>query len=293
MTARRRLVRVPASSANLGPGYDVMAAALDLFLELEVEETAEFSFDPAGLDVPTGRDNLIVRAFETLHPADGIAFRLKQTIPLGRGLGSSAAAIVAGLVAADHLYELALSEEELLARGTELEGHPDNIAAAIFGGFVICDPGDGPPDASRFPPPDGLEGILVIPREEDVPTEQAREAIPEEIPLGDALGNIFSAARLTLGLYRGDLSLIAASLKDNIHQGRRRGLYPRSMELVESAREIGALGATISGAGPTVLVWTTWDEAGKVSEELERRCGDWAEIQRIPFTDQGADVPEL
>lgn len=293
MTARRRLVRVPASSANLGPGYDVMAAALDLFLELEVEETAEYSFDPAGLDVPTGRDNLIVRAFETLHSADGIAFRLKQTIPLGRGLGSSAAAIVAGLVAADHLYELALSEEELLARGTELEGHPDNIAAAIFGGFVICDPGDGPPDASRFPPPDGLEGILVIPREEDVPTEQAREAIPEEIPLGDALGNIFSAARLTLGLYRGDLSLIAASLKDNIHQGRRRGLYPRSMELVEGAREIGALGATISGAGPTVLVWTTWDEAGKVSEELERRCGDWAEIQRIPFTDQGADVPEL
>ena len=293
MTARRRLVRVPASSANLGPGYDVMAAALDLFLELEVEETAEFSFDPAGLDVPTGRDNLIVRAFESLHSADGIAFRLKQTIPPGRGLGSSAAAIVAGLVAADHLYELALSEEELLARGTELEGHPDNIAAAIFGGFVICDPGDGPPDASRFPPPDGLEGILVIPREEDVPTEQAREAIPEEIPLGDALGNIFSAARLTLGLYRGDLSLIAASLKDNIHQGRRRGLYPRSMELVEGAREMGALGATISGAGPTVLVWTTWDEAGKVSEELERRCGDWAEIQRIPFTDQGADVPEL
>jgi homoserine kinase len=284
---------VPASSANLGPGYDVMAAALDLFLELEVEETAEFSFDPAGLDVSTGRDNLIVRAFETLHSADGIAFRLKQTIPLGRGLGSSAAAIVAGLVAADHLYELALSEEELLARGTELEGHPDNIAAAIFGGFVICDPGDGPPDASRFPPPDGLEGILVIPREEDVPTEQARKAIPEEIPLGDALGNIFSAARLTLGLYRGDLSLIAASLKDNIHQGRRRDLYPRSMELVEDAREIGALGATISGAGPTVLVWTTWDEAGKVSEALERRCGDWAEIQRIPFTDQGADVPEL
>jgi len=293
LTARRRLVRVPASSANLGPGYDVMAAALDLFLELEVEETAEYSFDPAGLDVPTGRDNLIVRAFETLHSADGIAFRLKQSIPLGRGLGSSAAAIVAGLVAADHLYELALSEEELLARGTELEGHPDNVAAAIFGGFVICDPGDGPPDCSRFPPPDGLEGILVVPRKEDVPTEEAREAIPEEIPLGDALGNIFSAARLTLGLYRGDLSLIAASLKDNIHQGRRRGLYPRSMELVEGAREIGALGATISGAGPTVLVWTTWDEAGRVSEELERRCGGWAEIQRIPFTDQGADVPEL
>ncbi len=295
MTARRRLVRVPASSANLGPGYDVMAAALDLFLELEVEETGEFCFDPAGLDVPTGRDNLLVRAFESLHSADGIAFRLKKTIPLGRGLGSSAAAIVAGLVAADHLYELALTEEELLARGTELEGHPDNVAAAIFGGIVICDPipEGGTPDCSRFPPPDGLEGILVIPGEEEVPTEEAREAIPGEIPLGDALGNIFSAARLTLGLYRGDLSLIAASLKDNIHQGRRRGLYPRSMELVEGARDMGALGATISGAGPTVLVWTTWQDAGKVNEELERRCGDWAKISRIPFTNQGADVPEL
>jgi homoserine kinase len=294
LTARRRVVRVPASSANLGPGYDVMAAALDLFLELEVEETGEFSFDPAGLDVPTGRDNLIVRAFETLHSADGIAFRLKETIPLGRGLGSSAAAIVAGLVAADHLYELALSEEELLARGTEIEGHPDNVAAAIFGGIVICDPaGDRPPDASRLPPPDGLEGILVIPNEEVVATERAREAIPSEIPLGDALGNIFSAARLTLGLYRGDLSLIAASLKDNIHQGRRRGLYPRSMEVVEAAPQLGALGATISGAGPTVLVWTTWQDAGKIVEELGGRCGDWAEVRRIAFTPQGADVPEL
>jgi homoserine kinase len=295
LTARRRLVRVPASSANLGPGYDVMAAALDLFLELEVEETGEFSFDPAGLDVPTGRDNLIVRAFESLHSADGIAFRLKETIPLGRGLGSSAAAIVAGLVAADHLYELALSVEELLARGTEIEGHPDNIAAAIFGGFVICDPipEGGSPDASRFPPPDGLEGILVIPNEDEVETELAREAIPQQIPLGDALGNIFAAARLTLGLYRGDLGLIAASLRDNIHQGRRRDLYPRSMKLVEGVDEIGALGATISGAGPTVLVWTTWQDAGKVHEELQRRCGEWAEVRRIAFTDQGADVPEL
>ncbi len=295
MTARRRLVRVPASSANLGPGYDVMAAALDLFLELEVEETGEFSLDPGGLDVPTGRDNLIVRAFEALHSADGIAFRLKQTIPLGRGLGSSAAAIVAGLVAADHLYELALSQDEVFAKATEIEGHPDNVAAAIFGGFVICDPipAGGNPDCSRFPPPDGLEGILVVPTLEKVQTERAREAIPAEIPLGQALGNIFLASRLTLGLYRGDLGLIAASLRDNIHQSRRRPLYPRSMDLIESAREMGALGATISGAGPTVLVWTTWQDSGKVNEELEQRCEGWAEIRRIPFTNQGADVPEL
>ena len=235
MTARRRLVRVPASSANLGPGYDVMAAALDLFLELEVEEAGEFSFDPAALDVPTGRDNLIVRAFETLHSADGIAFRLKETIPLGRGLGSSAAAIVAGLVAADHLYELALSEEEMLARATELEGHPDNVAAAIFGGFVICDPipEGGSPDCSRFPPPGRARGILVIPNaRRSRPSRRARRFRRK---FRSAMRSATSSPPpgLTLGLYRGDLGLIAASLKDNIHQGRRRDLYPRSMELVE------------------------------------------------------------
>lgn len=294
MTARRRLVRVPASSANLGPGYDVMAAALDLFLELEVEETGEFGFEPGPVEVPTGRDNLLVRAFETLHSADGIAFRLTRAIPLGRGLGSSAAAIVAGLVAADHLYELALSKEELLGRAAEIEGHPDNVAAAIYGGFVVCDPdpGDELPECSRLAPPDGLEGVLVIPAEE-VPTERAREAIPAELPLGDALSNVFSTARLVLGLSANDPGLIAAGLADRIHQGRRRDLYPRSMELVEGARELGALGATISGAGPTVLVWTTWQDAGKVSEELERRCAGWAEVRRTPFTPLGADVPEL
>src|SRR3954452_11964912 len=173
MTARHRLVRVPASSANLGPGYDAMAAAVSLNLELEVEETGEFSLDPGGLDVSTGRDNLVVRAFESLHSADGIAFRLRSEIPLARGLGSSAAAIVAGLCAADHLFELALSKAELLARATQFEGHPDNVAAAIYGGFVICGGGEGDtPSATRFDPPNGLESTAVI-RAEEVSTERA------------------------------------------------------------------------------------------------------------------------
>jgi homoserine kinase len=293
VTARRRLVRVPASSANLGPGYDVLAAAVSLFLELEVEETGEFSLEAGGLDVSTGRDNLIVRAFETLHPADGIAFRLKSEIPLARGLGSSAAAIVAGLFAADHLFELALTKDEMLSKATELEGHPDNVAAAIYGGFVICGPGEGDaPSAARFDPPGGLEGVAVIPAEE-VSTERAREAIPADIPLADAVANVSAASRLVLGLLRADLDLVAVGLADRIHQTRRRELYPRSMELVDDAVELGALGATISGAGPTVLVWTTWQDAGKVAEALENRCAGWAEVHRLPFSPHGADVPEL
>jgi homoserine kinase len=293
LTTRHRVVRVPASSANLGPGYDVLAAAVSLFLELEVEETGEFSFDPGGLDVSTGRDNLIVRAFESLHPADGIAFRLQSDIPLARGLGSSAAAIVAGLYAADHLFELGLSQEDFLARATEIEGHPDNVAAAIYGGFVICGEGESAtPSAARFDPPSGLEGIAVIPGEE-VSTERAREAIPAEVPLADAVANVSAAARLVLGLQTADLDLVADGLADRIHQDRRRGLYPRSMELVDTAAELGALGATISGAGPTVLVWTTWQDAGKVTEALEGSCDGWAEVSRLPFSPLGADVPEL
>jgi len=293
MTSRHRLIRVPASSANLGPGYDVMAAAVEMFLELEVEEVGEYSFDPGGMDVPTGRDNLVVRAFESLHSADGIAFRLRAGIPLARGLGSSAAAIVAGLFAADHLFELALSREEMLVRATELEGHPDNVAAAIYGGFVICGRGeDGVPSAARFDAPDGLEAIAVIPAEE-VSTERAREAIPAEVPLADAVANVSAASRLVLGLRSADLDLVARGLADRIHQPRRRDLYPRSMELVDVAAELGALGATISGAGPTVLVWTTWQDAGKVAEALASRCDGWAEVRRLPFTPHGADVPEL
>jgi homoserine kinase len=293
VTARHRLVRVPASSANLGPGYDVLAAAVSLFLDLEAEEVGEFSFDSGGLDVSTGRDNLIVRAFESLHPADGIAFHLRSEIPLARGLGSSAAAIVAGLYAADHLFELGLSQEDFLARAAEIEGHPDNVAAAIYGGFVICGMGeDGAPRAARFDPPGGLEGIAVIPGEE-VSTERAREAIPAEVPLADAVANVSAAARLVLGLRSADLDLVAAGLADRIQQERRRALYPRSMELVDEARALGALGATISGAGPTVLVWTTWQDAGKVAEKLDRRCAGWAEVRRLPFSPQGADVPEL
>ena len=130
VTARRRLVRVPASSANLGPGYDVLAAALAMHLELEVEETGTFSVEAEGLDVPLDRSNLCVRAFEWLRPADEIAFRIRSDIPLAAGLGSSAAAIVAGLMAADHLYELALESADLLSHAAEIEGHADNVAAA-------------------------------------------------------------------------------------------------------------------------------------------------------------------
>jgi homoserine kinase len=281
---RRRLVRVPASSANLGPGYDVLAAALELHMELEVEETGTFAVE-TDLAVPRDRSNLCVAAFERLHPADGITFRIRSEIPLSGGLGSSASAIVAGLAAADHMFEL---DADVLAHATEQEGHPDNVAAALLGGIVVCADGR----AERIDPPAGLEAIAVVPNEE-VSTEAARAALPAEVPMADAVFNTAHASLLMLGLARGDWDLVSHGLDDRLHQLRRAHLYPRSMELVTQARHLGALGATISGAGPTVLVWSHYEQTGGVFDRLRAEVDGWARVMRLPFAVQGADVRAL
>jgi homoserine kinase len=281
---RRRVVRVPASTANLGPGFDVMAAALALHTELEVIETGSFAVETE-LDVPADRSNLMVRAFETLHPADDFHFRISSQIPLSGGLGSSAAAIVAGVMAADHLFEL---DADLQAVATELEGHPDNVAASLQGGLTICDG----PDVHRMEPPMGLEAVLVIPLAA-VHTAQARAALPAQIPMPDAVFNVAKAATLTLGLATADWDLIAAGLSDRLHQPHRAHLFPRSAQLLDRAPDLGALGATISGAGPTVLVWCRFDQTSAVVRRLEQEADGWATIMRTPFEPQGADVREL
>jgi homoserine kinase len=282
--ARRRVVRVPGSSANLGPGFDVLAAALSLHLELEVVETGSFAVTTE-LDVPRDRSNLVVRAFERLHPADGFDFRIASEIPLQGGLGSSAAAIVAGLLAADHLFEL---DADVFALAVELEGHPDNVGAALEGGFVVCDA----ERAHRLDGPMGLEAVLVVPHEA-VRTEAARAALPATVPLADAVFNVSRTATLMLGLATGDWDLISAGLGDRLHQPYRAGLYPRSAELLERVRSLGALGATISGAGPTVLVWCQYEQTGGVAAALAREVGEWARVIRAPFESQGADVRSL
>ncbi|MBV9607791.1 MAG: homoserine kinase [Solirubrobacterales bacterium] len=282
--SRRRLVRVPASSANLGPGFDALAAALALHLELEVVETGNFAVH-TDLGVPRGRENLVVRAFERLHPADGFEFRIASQIPLSGGLGSSAAAIVAGLLAADHLFEL---DADVLGLAAELEGHLDNVAAALRGGFVVCNGAV----AHRFEPPMGLEAVLVVP-DAAVPTHQARAALPDAVPLDDAVFNLAHASMLMLGLATSDWDLIAAGLKDRLHQPQRAHLYPRSADLLDRARRLGALGATISGAGPTVLVWCRFEQTGALVEALARETAGWAHVMRGRFEPQGADVRSL
>ena len=260
-----------------------------------MEETGEFSFDPAGSTCRPGATTWSCAPSRACTPADGIAFRLSREIPLARGLGSSAAAIVAGLFAADHLFELALSKEEMLARATELEGHPDNVAAAIYGGFVICGRGGGR-RADRRPlrrRRTGSRGSLVIP---------ARGGLDRAGTRGDP-GRDPARRRARQRLRRRPADARPAQRRPR--PGRRAASRTASTSRAAATstrarwswstrrRELGALGATISGAGPTVLVWTTWQDAGKVADALESRCEGWAEVRRLPFTPQGADVPEL
>jgi homoserine kinase len=273
--------RVPASSANLGPGFDVLAAALDLRMELEVEETGRFEVR-TDLAIARDRRNLCVRGFTALRAADDARFTIRSDIPLSGGLGTSAAAFVAGLAAADALNG---GGADLLGLASRLEGHPDNVAAALLGGFVVCTGAR----AERLEPPPGLSAVLVVP-DRAVRTAKARAALPPEVPMSDAVFNVGRASLLVLGLARGDLELVGRGLDDRLHQPRRAPLYPRSMDLVRRARGLGALGATISGAGPTVLAWVRSEDASDVAERLEHEAEGWARVMALPFAARGIEV---
>lgn len=282
--AARVLVRVPASSANLGPGFDVLAAALDLHVEVEIEETGRFA---VWTDLPIARDrrNLCVRAFDTLADAGRHEFAIRSDIPLSGGLGTSAAAIVAGLVAA---RELTGGTQDLLGAASRLEGHPDNVAAALLGGIVVCAGGD----ATRIDVPAGLTAVLAVPREA-VRTAKARGVLPASVPMADAVFNVGQASLLVLGLATGDLSLVARGLGDRLHQPPRASLYPRSAALVEAAASLGALGGTISGAGPTVLLWARAEDAEAVEAAARDAVAGWAEVRRVGFAPAGAVAQRL
>lgn len=282
-------IEVPGSTANLGAGYDVLAAALGLRLTVEVEETGRFRL-ATNMHLRRDRENLIVRAFERVLPADRYEFRVSSTIPLSGGMGSSAAGVVAGLLAADHL----VGGVDVLALATEIEGHPDNVAASLLGGLVICEGAD----VRRLEMPAELGAVLVIPHK-PVRTALAREAVPTSVPMADAVHNIARAAKLVAGLATADLGLVAAGLGDRLHQPYRAHLYPRSAEIVAQAAEHGALGATISGAGPTVLVWCRRDPERPHGgpPALLQWLGDitegWADVLAVQFEPRGARVSPL
>lgn len=275
----RFTVRAPASSANLGPGFDAIGLALGLWNELRVETVARQDAGDDGVVVmpPQGRDahllegreNLSLKAMWALAEAHDRALppcRLTPCngVPVSRGLGSSAAALVAGLVAADRLLGLKLSTTELYRHAWEMEGHGDNVGAACYGGAVLAVP--GVQDAVCLCPGDELPlTVVVFIPEATGATWAARAALPQDVPYADAVHNLAAASGLVAGLLRREAALIGASMKDRLHEPYRARLFPHLEPMVDAALNAGAAGACLSGAGPTILALTPPDAAGAVN----------------------------
>jgi homoserine kinase len=264
-------VRAPATTANLGPGFDCAAVALELWNELEVTDG----------DGEADEEHLGVRAFSLLAPVKGRRFVFTDRIPRARGLGSSAAVIALGLAAGALARERELDPESLLEAGTPLEGHPDNLAAALAGGVCLTWGGRIARVADRTP----AVPIAVIP-ESTVDTAEARASLPPEVSHADAALTAGRATLLGVGLASGSAELFAAAMDDRLHEPYRAARAP-ILAAVRGRLPVGALGATLSGSGPTVIVWARDDEADACVQELAERFPD-AQAQRLAVATEGA-----
>ncbi|MGD0521405.1 MAG: homoserine kinase [Terracidiphilus sp.] len=252
---------LPATSANLGPGFDAVAVALDLSLEMEAEAAAEFSIAATGRDrerCSRIENNLILETYEDLLKSNGrpvvpLALRMVNGIPLGKGCGSSAAGRLAAIALAVHFGQLGWSPERILEEACALEGHPDNAAACWLGGFVTAACEGRTVHVARVLPAAEWRAIVVVPAE-PLSTNQARAALPSIYSRADAVANIQSAALLGLAFAEGRGDLLRVAMKDRIHQPYRAAICPMLPPLLPLAGEQGILGVALSGAGPAVLV---------------------------------------
>ena len=264
-------VSAPATSANLGPGFDTLGLALDLGNAVVIRRRPGplrvlVHGEGAG-ELPEDASNLVCRALASgLGDLDGLEVECRNRIPLARGMGSSAAAACAGLVAANALGGLRWSPDELLARAAELDGHADNAAACLTGGLVAVAPG---PRAVPVPVRDGLGFVLVIPQAR-TSTETSRRALPAEVPLAETAETLQRAIGLVLALGEGRFEDLGELLHDTLHEPHRAPLVPGLAGLRALAGRDGCLGVTISGSGPATLLWCRADDAEAVAAAAER-----------------------
>jgi homoserine kinase len=270
LDGRRVAVEVPATSANLGAGYDCLGVALGLVNRVEVEVRGwsrgeiELTVDGEGVgELPADRTNRCVLGIEAALrevrgeiPA-GVGWRIemRNEIPLARGLGSSAAATVAGLVAGNSLLGEPLTSADLLRLATAIEGHPDNAAAALLGGFTVCALTDDGIESMRFDAPRDLRAVLFIP-ELRLATDDMRAALPAEVPLEDAVANLSRVAIGVAGMAMGRFDLLRVLTVDRLHEQYRAKAYPQLTQFIAAARKAGAIGACLSGAGSTILAFS-------------------------------------
>ena len=257
----RLAARVPATVANLGPGFDTFGLAVGLHNEVVADTggapSIEVDGEGAG-ELPADASNLVFRAMtylsrETGRPLPQIALRCANRIPLQRGLGSSAAAVVAGLVLADRLLETALGADALLEVAVDLEGHPDNVAACLRGGLVVAYLSRYGWRAEALEPHPGLRPVLLIPADERLATDDARRVLPRQVPLADAAFNLARASLAVVAL-TAKPALLGEALEDRLHQGRRLPLVPASRAVFEELRAAG-VPVCVAGSGPSLVAF--------------------------------------
>jgi homoserine kinase len=286
---RSVLVRVPATSANLGPGFDTLGLAVSLYDELVVTATSgsgvEVHVEGVGAgEVPTDETNLVVQAIAATYasvdqPLPGLRLEARNVIPHGRGLGSSAAAIVSGVVAAKGLLEgvVEFSSADLLRVATEMEGHPDNVAPALFGGLTIAWMTSSGPAHKRLLVHRGVSPVVFVP-ESTLSTKLARSLQPASVPHEDATFNVSRSALLVAALIQSPELLLAAT-EDRLHQSYRASAMPETDALITMLRDAG-LAAVVSGAGPSLLVLGSDPAQRLFAADLvaEHSVSDWRAV---------------
>jgi homoserine kinase len=292
---------VPATTANLGPGFDCLGLALDLW------NRAEFTLSGQGIRIklkgegkgllPTDEHNLIVRAFLRFYEAkgkpapEGLEIICDNQIPLGSGLGSSAAATLAGLLAANAFLDESANRQEILSLATEIEGHADNAAAALWGGLVVVILHDQQPEVFRFEPA-LLKVIVMLLPSIHLPTAAARAALPKMVPLADAVYNLGRTALVVEALRSGNLDLLGKAMRDRLHQPYRLNLIPGAEQALQAACQSGAAAAAISGAGPSLIAFPV-SEAEPVAASMAaafEQAGQQTRSMVLLTTPQGATV---
>ena len=294
----RVTIRAPATSANLGPGFDCLGLALDIWNSVRVE------LGPASLEIrgegrgelPSGMANLVVSSFslpflECGRKVPEVSITCENSIPVGRGLGSSSASIVAGLLAGNEMCGGPLSREDLLEIAVRAEGHPDNVAAAMLGGCRIALYDGDRLITARVDVPRDLSIVLFVP-DTPMPTAEARSLLPSQVPREDAVHNIGRVALLVSSFITGDLSNLAVATEDRLHQPARQHIFPAMKNIFRAALDAGALGVFLSGAGSSVLALARGREMtiGYEMAEAASKSGVGGQFKVTRPTERGAWV---
>ena len=256
-------VQIPATTANLGPGFDCVGMALELYNIVEMQQVdTGLSIEVTGEGTGTiahDSENLVYRSARQVFKQvgfepPGLKISLINQIPVARGLGSSTAAIVGGVIAADIMSGRRLARKELINIAGAMEGHPDNVAAAFMGGIVVSYRADGDISCVKIQPPEGIKCVIAIP-DFCVSTKSARDVLPYQVPLQDVVFNLGRVALLITALHRGDFTLLSTAMEDRLHQPFRAALIPGLKKVLAAAKLAGAKGVTISGSGPAVMAF--------------------------------------